>query len=77
MNRALLVGLLLWVTPAQACHHYARWYYPYPQPRCGVAARGSDPNDHSWSVEITKLPPSWNLDSDREQGIEQLKTILK
>jgi hypothetical protein len=76
-----LVALLAWQPAEAACHHYSIWKNPWPQPRCGVAARGTDPNDRSWSVEITKLPPSWTLDpepaaGDRDQGVERLKALL-
>ena len=40
VKRLVLLPLLLAPTLAQAaCHHYARWYYPWTQPRCGIAAR--------------------------------------
>lgn len=32
----LSVILLLWATPAMACHRYHTWRYPYPQ-RCYTA----------------------------------------
>lgn len=90
---AIMLAIIIYaifIAPAQAapCHHYSKWLYPYPQPRCGMAARGTDPTDHSWSVEITKLPPSWNTDEppaaqdppavdDRDKALEQLKEKLK
>jgi hypothetical protein len=45
---ALVLALL--ATPAQACHRFRVWKYPYPQ-RCSVAA------DRSWFVEIAPQPP--------------------
>ena len=74
----LTIVMLVFPTHAFACHHYARWYYPYPQPRCGVYAKTTIPatvEDHSWYVEIV-LPT--NEDSDlREVGMEKLKQQLK
>lgn len=73
MKYLLAIALqLLIVSSAQACHHYAVWKYPWPQPRCGLAARGTDPDARIWYVEITKLPP---LD-EREIGIEKLKHLM-
>jgi hypothetical protein len=40
-----------------ACRKYSIWNYPYPQPRCGVAARGKAPKYTSYYVEIG-MPPS-------------------
>jgi hypothetical protein len=83
MKQFCLVAVALCVAqPANAlCHHYSKWYYPYPQPKCsGVYSRVSSPEDKTWSVEITKLPPSWNLlpeDEERSIAIEQLKEKLK
>jgi hypothetical protein len=68
--RTLLTIALLFAAPAEAvaaCHHYSNWRYPWPQ-RCYAAAasaplrRRADQQSHDWSVEIVKLPPSWNLD---------------
>lgn len=72
---AVLAPMLLAPTLAQACHHYSRWYYPYPQPRCGLAAHTTRPKevDRSWYVEIV-LP---DVDPDRERGLEELKEKLK
>lgn len=73
MKYLLAIALqLLIVSSAQACHYYAVWKYPWPQPRCGLAARGTDPNARIWYVEITKLPPTWTLD-ERDQAIDQLR----
>jgi hypothetical protein len=79
--------LLLSATSAQACHHYSRWYYHYPQPRCGVAARGAASDDHTWNVEITKMPddlkPILDLtapvapEDDRTKALDKLKEQLK
>lgn len=67
-----LVALQLSIVSTANAHCYSIWNYPTPQ-RCGIAARGTDPNDHSWYVEITKLPP----DIEREVGIEKLKEQMK
>jgi hypothetical protein len=79
--------LLSTTTSAQACHHYSRWYYHYPQPRCGVAARGTPADDHTWNVEITKMPddlkPILDLtapaapEDDRTKALDKLKEQLK
>jgi hypothetical protein len=54
--RTLTAILLLATTPAQACHKYAHWYYPYPQ-RCGVALRATPQlADKVWYVEVTAIP---------------------
>jgi hypothetical protein len=54
---ATLLGLI--AQPAQACHKYSHWYYPYPQ-RCGVtehiAYHHYHQEDRSYYVEITKIP---------------------
>lgn len=72
----LLIVMLVFPTHAFACHHYARWYYPYPQPRCSFAARTTSPNDHNWYVEITAVPIEDDSDL-REVGIEKLRQQLK
>ena len=67
-------------TQAFACHHYARWYYPYPQPRCGVYAKATAPaivDDKTWYVEITAVPPIDDDSDISEVGIEKLKQQLK
>jgi hypothetical protein len=70
---AALILLLAQPVIAAPCHHYSKWLYPYPQPKCsGVYARTSTPDDKSWYVEIIKLPPSWE-NQERQNGIEQLK----
>lgn len=47
---AVLVGVALSSSPADACHRYSIWKYPFPQPRCGVTV------DRSWYVEVTNTP---------------------
>lgn len=64
MRIAIIIAALAVAQPAEACHRFSRWYYPYKQ-RCSVVT----PSNHDWYVEITKLPP---LD-DRGIAIEQLK----
>jgi hypothetical protein len=44
----LTLAVLLLATPAQACHRFSVWKYPYPQ-RCAVVA------DKTWYVEF-QLP---------------------
>jgi hypothetical protein len=39
------------VSPAQACHRFSVWKYPFPQ-RCAVARVQAAPEDRSWFVEI-------------------------
>ena len=39
MRWAISIALVLVTQPAQACRHYSRWYYPYPQHCYGLAAR--------------------------------------
>ena len=69
---------------AAVCHKYRVWKYPRPQ-SCGahhpkfvpvVNPKSNDgPDDHSWYVEITRLPPL-DGDPDREKGVEELKKQL-
>ena len=76
MKRLALVGLLLAPTTADAaCHHYSRWSYPWPQPRCsaGLASHTTREADHSWYVEIVLPDP----DLDRARGLAELKEKLK
>jgi hypothetical protein len=61
--KTLTAVLFLGITPAQACHKYSIWHYPYPQ-RCGGAVdhRSTAPQtipqvDKTWYVEITAFPP--------------------
>ena len=75
MRNMVVVLTLLAAQPVVAapCHHYSKWLYPYPQPKCsGIYARTSPQDDKSWYVEIIKLPPNWE-DLERQNGIEQLK----
>lgn len=45
----IVVVAALMVSPAQACHRFSVWKYPFPQ-RCAVAHVQQE--DHSWFVEI-------------------------
>jgi hypothetical protein len=79
MKLALVLAVLglLWASEGHAaCHHYSRWYYPTPQPRCstGVAAHTTREADHSWFVEFVLPEPV--ADPARTQGLEKLKTLL-
>jgi hypothetical protein len=74
VRAALAVALALAADPASAaCHHYSKWLYPFPQPRCGITARTTDPSDHSWYVEITKLPD----DLERAAAIQKLREEME
>lgn len=48
---ALATAIPLVVSPAQACHRFSVWKFPFPQ-RCSVARVQAAPEDHSWFVEI-------------------------
>jgi hypothetical protein len=82
MRTPTLILTLIFATTAQAvpCHHYSKWLYPYPQPRCGLSARTTD---RSWYVEIV-LPEAAGgssahdsaRDVEREAAIEKLKAAL-
>ena len=76
MKMLAFIAALATASPAQACHHYSRWYYPTPQPRCstGVAAHTTREADHSWFVEFVLPEPV--ADPARTQGLEKLKTLL-
>lgn len=43
----IVLAASLMVSPAQACHRFSVWKFPYPQ-RCSVPAQV----DRSWFVEI-------------------------
>jgi hypothetical protein len=98
---AAMLAFVVWaifISPAYSagCHHYSTWKYPWPQ-KCFTAyapsslKRRADEQSHDWSVEITKLPPSWNIDEprievtvpatvqdpDRDRALEELKGKLK
>ena len=77
MRNALIASALATASPAHACHHYSRWYYPTPQPRCstGVAAHTTREADHSWFVEFVLPEP--DADPGRMQGVEALKRKLE
>lgn len=87
-----LIAIAALPHPAQA-HCYSVWHYPKPQ-NCFTAyapaplMHRAQEQDRDWSVEITKLPPAWNLDehievtvpepdSDRARGLNKLKEQLK
>jgi hypothetical protein len=71
--------------PAAACHRFSYWAFNTPQKCGGVYARQrapppphlTDDEDHSWYVEITKLPPGWSLDPERADAIERLKPLME
>jgi hypothetical protein len=66
--RFALVAALILPTAAEA-HCYSRWHYPTKQ-NCRAA------ETHDWYVEITKLPPGWTLDEEREAAIATLKELM-
>lgn len=58
MKRALLTCVLLCSTQAKAaCHHFTRWYYPYPQSCAVKRSFTAQAEDKSWYVEF--VPPEW------------------
>jgi hypothetical protein len=87
MKRAPLavIAITLATDPA-AAHCYRVWRYPTPQ-RCFTAyapealQHRAEEQDRDWKVEITRLPPTWNLDEpedpDRAKGLNKLKEQLK
>jgi hypothetical protein len=81
---AIAAAWVIAATPAEtACRKYSIWRYPWAQ-QCAFTATApapplhlTDDEDHSWYVEITKLPPGWSLDPDRADAIERLKPLMK
>jgi hypothetical protein len=57
---------LLMVSPAQACHRFSVWKYPFPQ-RCAVAQVQVD---HSWFVEIADTAPAAPTERTPEQDAD-------
>ena len=98
MRAGWIIALMLTCVPASAaCRKHAIWHYPWPQ-RCYTAyapqplVHRAEEQSHDWNVEITKLPPAWNIDEPahievtvpsivvdpaREQGLDRLKGLLK
>ena len=92
MKRAALAVIAITLatgSAAGACRKHAIWKYPWPQ-RCYTAyapealQHRAGEQDRDWTVEITKLPPTWNLDEpetvqdpDRARGLNKLKEQLK
>jgi hypothetical protein len=89
----LTIAALVPEPTAAACHRYHYWAYPRPQ-SCFTAyapaplVHRAEEQDRDWSVEITKLPPAWNLDErievtvpepdpERARGLNKLKEQLK
>lgn len=75
MRLLLVLAVLGLPWPAHAaCHHYSRWYYPTPQPRCttGIAAHTTREADHTWFVEIVLPDP----DPERAAALEALRAKL-
>jgi hypothetical protein len=67
MKPTIIVVALLWASPAVACHHYLRWYYPYPQHCGGSYARHQERNHvHSVHSDPAPSPP---IRSNHDVGI--------
>ena len=77
MTRWMLVfSLVLASAPAEACHRFHVWNYPWPQ-RCGVLPKIVHPPNNVWYVEITKMPPPSAAEMDgRAQAVERLKAMM-
>lgn len=81
--KALAVVLaLVAAQPAQACHRFARWHYPFPQ-RCEIiriaAAHPASKlatGEERVNVEIM-LPPELMETWAREDALEKLKGEIK
>ena len=69
MRAGLIVtaAAMLMVSPAQACHRFSVWKYPFPQ-RCAVAQVQVD---HSWFVEIQDTAPAAVAARTPEQEADQ------
>ena len=67
------LGLLWAATPVEACHRFAIWRFPFPQPRCGVAHV-----QRIASLPRLSPPAESPLDEDalRACAIERLKLML-
>jgi hypothetical protein len=93
MRRAALavIAITLATPSAAGCRKHAIWHYPWPQ-RCFTAyapaplVHRAEEQSHDWTVEILKLPPTWNLDEphiegpddpERAKGLNKLKEQLK
>jgi hypothetical protein len=90
MRRAALavIAITLATDSSAACRKHAIWRYPWPQP-CFTAyapaplVHRAEEQSRDWNVEITKLPPTWNLDEprtedpDRARGLNKLREQLK
>lgn len=68
MKTLAALALLALTQPAEACHRFARWNYPWPQ-RCAGSHAPAPVIDRSWYVEIV-------LPDERAAGIEALKREL-
>jgi hypothetical protein len=53
-------------TPANACHRYSRWFYPYPQPVCQAYPAGRPA--HAPPVDPSAIAPG---------DLEKLKAAMK
>jgi hypothetical protein len=93
MRRAALAVIAITLATSSAgAHCYRVWRYPTPQ-RCFTAyapealQHRAEEQSHDWNIEITKLPPAWNLDEhievtvpddpERARGLIKLKEQLK
>jgi hypothetical protein len=82
MRRALITILFVggMLEPAQACHRFARWGYPWPQ-RCGLTApvhrvSAPPPFEPRTAAEIV-VNPDLLEEQARERAIEKLKERLQ
>jgi hypothetical protein len=83
MRAAIVITAILVAQPAEACHRFARWNYPWPQ-RCRVTPLSAyhaqtlpqakaPEDDPSWYFEIV-VPP--DLDKlDHEDAVKKLKEL--
>jgi hypothetical protein len=87
----LVLAVLGLASPAEACHRFHTWRYPYPQ-NCGVRLAGSvrQPQPEPARVSSDALPApapdedhSWfveivlpDADPARTQGLAKLKDII-
>jgi hypothetical protein len=83
MFKTALAILLIGAQPAVACHRFSRWHYPWAQ-RCWVTAHvayhppGRTPEDRSYFVEVTQVPPLPALNPQETQAPEKpLETDLR
>jgi hypothetical protein len=62
--KAAIIALVLGTSPAQACHHYSTWKYPWPQPKCGLYTRVSQERLSRLDPGPVPVPPVRALEPD-------------